>query len=383
MITILYSIPIFLACISCVQAFQAPVSIAKEQRPYVPLTLFVPAKTAELANQVVTVPSVGPRWARHLERKKRKQAHKTTAYNPWSIYRLCELLFSSGSLYLKNMSLVSAHAPRIIDPQTLVTETNVVTVPATAYTSIRQRKRAERKASRQKRYAHNPEHKSMNEMNYDELVRVCEHAWQHKDKLACIRYLEQMLRVCSEPKKIARHIIELADLYFQTGNLKKAKVNYLQFVLLNPGAQEIAPGVDLVEYAQYRAVLASFYMMLDPERDQSDTRDTVELANTFLERTPVFNTYVDEVKKIRNHCYEYLAHSDLVVCEFYVGVGDYESAQRRLHAIEAKWVALVPDIKDTVAHLQVLITDNRPPVADIPIPSTTAADNPNLATQRF
>lgn len=338
LITLVWVMPIF--------GISTPIYIDNDQLAEVPCTMLVnyEALDTQSRTHVVTTPVVGPRALKKMRRKQvaLRRSKEVCSYSP---YALIERFFASGSTYLANSTHLPAKRPYIVDPRL---HTNVVTLPDIKYRSYREKRRMKARLVRQKRYAHNPEHKLLSDMNYEELVRARDHAWVTGQKTATLLFVEQILRICDDSQKRAIHMIELADLYFEKGDLKRAKAAYLQFALLYPGSKEIANGIDLVEYAQYRAVLASFYNQLDAERDQSDTHDTLALAKIFLEREALYTTYSEEVKKIVHCCYQSLAENELHVCRFYLKMGDIEVAKKRLEEIQSEWLEKIPELSNDI-----------------------------------
>ena len=93
--------------------------------------------------------------------------------------------------------------------------------------------------------------------------------------------------------------------------------------------------------ALYRAIVCSFAQTLDPDRDQSKTKETLELTQTFLLH-PTFVTYRNEVKKLQGQCQQKLFESEMGIAQFYTHRGDYRTAQRRLDDIKVSFSSVVP-----------------------------------------
>lgn len=187
--------------------------------------------------------------------------------------------------------------------------------------------------------------KTVRKMNFAELEEFKNRCLERKDTYNAIKTLERMVPLCTDLEKLKYILIELADLLFDDGKLESSFKMYREFVRYYPGNEK-------VEYAQYKAILCKFYLMNDAERDQSNTRDTIEFANKFLEREDIFTTYSKEVRTIRSHCHQRLFESEVNVFEFYCNRGRYKSAQTRLANIRKDFMAITPAVEPYILTLE-------------------------------
>jgi len=204
-------------------------------------------------------------------------------------------------------------------------------------------------SSSQKTKKTKPPKKTITEMNFAELNEAKNNRLAKKDTEGAIRYLEKMMTTSSDKDDIATVLLELADLFFDTGKLVKAEKLYSQFYALYPGN-------DSVEKAHYKAILCSFYLTLDNDRDQSKTQETLTLATSFLDRKEIFKTYTQDVSSIQQKCYEKLCQSDLNIAEFYLKRGkskDLIAANLRLNSIRSEYLDKVPSIEPRVLALEI------------------------------
>lgn len=181
----------------------------------------------------------------------------------------------------------------------------------------------------------NKKKKTLRNMNFLELEAFKEKCLTAHDRYNAIRTLERMVPICTDLEKLKSILLELADLLFEEGKLEAAGKMYREFVKYYPGNQK-------VEYALYKAVLCKFYVILDPERDQSSTRDAIELADKFLEREEIFKEYSKEVRTMRERCHERLFENEVGIFNFYCDRGRYKSAKTRLANIRKEFVPLLP-----------------------------------------
>lgn len=179
--------------------------------------------------------------------------------------------------------------------------------------------------------------KTISMMNYLELKEAKEKHQLAKNNEAVIIFIERMLKLCDDINEIANLMIELANLYYDQGNLEKAGRLYLDF-------EKLYPGNIHAEYALYRAILCTFYGILTIDRDQSKTQEAVELANKFLSRD-VFSQYKKEVSDIRTQCYQKLIESELYICNYYLNKSSFKAVQNRLKNIRLTLLTHAPDME--------------------------------------
>jgi outer membrane assembly lipoprotein YfiO len=191
--------------------------------------------------------------------------------------------------------------------------------------------------------------KTITEMSFLELQEAKDKRLAKKDTEGAIRYLEKMMTTCSDKDDIAAVLIELADLFFDSGKLVQAEKLYSQFYALYPGN-------DNVEKAHYKAILCCFYLTLDNDRDQSKTQETLTLTNSFLDRKEIFKTYTQDVSSIQQKCYEKLCQSSLNIAEFYLKRGkskDLIAANLRLDSVRNEYLDKVPSLEPRVLALEI------------------------------
>jgi len=178
--------------------------------------------------------------------------------------------------------------------------------------------------------------KYFRDLTYNELKINKERLVREGRKDTAINHLEKMLPLCNEIKELRDMTLEMADLLFDVGNLKKAETLYSQFVQLYPGDKN-------VEYASYKSILCSFWQTLNCERDQTKTKDTIDLAKDFLDRSDIFEEYSGEVENILVECHNRIFESEEKIFRFYLNRGDFTSAHHRLKNMEKEFKELIPD----------------------------------------
>ncbi len=196
----------------------------------------------------------------------------------------------------------------------------------------------EKKEPKQKR-------KTLSQMNYDELKEMKVAYLADGNKESAIKFLEKMIPACNDLEELRVIMLELADLQFDNGSLEKAGKLYKEFTKLYPGNNKI-------EYASYKAILCSFYATLDSDRDQSNTKDTLDLAQTFLQRADVFTTHAKDVESILTTCRKKLIDSEMNIFNFYFKRGSYNSAQKRVEGIRKEFGVAMPEIEPQLLVLE-------------------------------
>jgi len=183
--------------------------------------------------------------------------------------------------------------------------------------------------------------KTLRDMSYDEIKVAKDGLLAKKNYYIALKYLERMLKLCDNLNEMADLLLEFADTLWADNKHEKAGKVYQEFASLYPGS-------DQAEYALYKAILCTEQSVLEADRDQTATRDTIALADKFLERADLFKKYAPDVEEIRTRCYKKLAASELNVCEFFKKSGKYKQAQRRLEIIRTDWFAKLPELEPTI-----------------------------------
>lgn len=188
--------------------------------------------------------------------------------------------------------------------------------------------------------------KTLRNMNIVELNDFKNKCLAQNDRYNAIRVLERMVPICTDLEKLRGLLLELADLLFEDNKLESSGKMYREFVKYYPGNEK-------VEYALYKAIICKFYTILNADRDQSNTSETIELANKFLEREGVFLTHSQEVRDIRAQCYQRLLDNEISVFNFYIDRGRYKSAKTRVANIRKEFIELIPACEPSLIMLEI------------------------------
>lgn len=163
---------------------------------------------------------------------------------------------------------------------------------------------------------------TMRTMPYEQLAAMKKQALEKNDFEVAIRCVERQLKLCDDIDEIAKLLIELGDLHFESGAKIKAEQIYAHFRTLYPGSQ-------LVEYAHYKNILAAFHSTYSYDRDQTKTRAVIDLADEFLKQD-LFVKYRDETENIRRQCFQKLFESEQGICQFHLDYKRPQAAKERI-----------------------------------------------------
>lgn len=179
--------------------------------------------------------------------------------------------------------------------------------------------------------------KEFKSLTFDELELNKNIDVKNKNKENAIRYLERMIAICKDQKKICELRLELADLYFDLQFADKASKIYLEYIKLYPGHVNS-------EYAYFRAINSIFLKTPIPERDQSDTKEIVKLAKEFLAKDS-YKKYRNEVTWILDQCNDKLLLSEINTFNFYLRRKNFKASENRLAYIKEQYLKNPKDKK--------------------------------------
>lgn len=170
-------------------------------------------------------------------------------------------------------------------------------------------------------------------------------------KLATIT--EEMLDDKAVQKTIADLMLDLAELYCEQQQWDKASLVFKEFAHINPGHEKN-------EYALYKGVYCLYQTIkdIDPERDQTKVKDTIELAQKFLDRK-IFIQHRDEVSTIQTSCYEKLVEYELGVVNFYLKNNNLSVTQKRLDYVRKELLAKASSYTPQVLQYEITLAERK------------------------
>lgn len=186
--------------------------------------------------------------------------------------------------------------------------------------------------------------KMIKHMEAPELKEAADICIKLNDFNDALLYLEQLILTSNSVNEQKDAKLLRADIFFESGLLKKAAEYYEEFRKMYPGDSNVA-------YAEYKGILSGYYCMLDSERDQTGTQKVINLCNNFIEHKNVTG-YVDEVKTIRTQCYQRLFDHEIGVFEHYFKQGKFKAAETRLSNIKKSYENKLAMTAPKVLHCQ-------------------------------
>lgn len=174
-------------------------------------------------------------------------------------------------------------------------------------------------------------------LTFEELQVAKEYAGSFGTPAQTAIYLENMVRLCSDPNQLKEIYLELADLYFEQGFLDKAAKLYASYGVLYPGSEQRA-------YVDDKEVLCNFYSTLSSDRDQTKTEETFKLTQRFLDKAQndvLYQDYKNDVMTIQRQCCQKMYDHELDTFNFYVKKGNYKAAQLHLDEMKKTYVVLM------------------------------------------
>jgi outer membrane protein assembly factor BamD (BamD/ComL family) len=190
-----------------------------------------------------------------------------------------------------------------------------------------------------------PKKKLLSEMTFDEVIVAKDRVMASKNYISGLKYIERALRLADDINETEKLLLEYSDTLYACQKYEKAGRSYNELANLYPGSEK-------VEYALYQAVLCSSMLILDPERDQTKTFETIELVNQFLQRSDIFVEYKEKVEAIKQKAMRTLVDSEFNICRFFINSYEYGQAQHRLDGIRKDWLTKLPDLEPEILILE-------------------------------
>lgn len=222
------------------------------------------------------------------------------------------------------------------------------TIPNAAKFTTKQSKTIRKKHAKQ--HKQRPEHpypnKLIKDMNEQELKATLDYAKTTQDKDFIFKVFYALLSQSSNQNNLKIYKLDLANYCFTIKDYEKGASLYEEYAIAYPSSQES-------EYAQYKALLCSFLLCLDPAKDQSITHKTIFMAEEFLKKAQK-DEYIEESKKIYTICRKTLFEHEIHVFEQYLKQKKTNSAQHRYKYIEEHFKD-IKHIEQYLPYLQKMI----------------------------
>lgn len=186
-------------------------------------------------------------------------------------------------------------------------------------------------------------YKKIERLTFDEALDVYYFYKKQPKKPQLASVIERIIALTTDHDFINPLLIELADLMFESGNYKKAEEYYTQHATMYPGSSHI-------DYVKTRQIESAYKQILDVRRDQSKTKETRKLIESYLLSLDNDNPKRKNMEKILDQCYMILLESELLYINFYLN--RYRTMERQEKALDAAYkrlhhinTTLIPFIK--------------------------------------
>lgn len=188
---------------------------------------------------------------------------------------------------------------------------------------------------------------TINDMNYQQLLQRKNELIVTGDYTTATKYLERMLKLAESTDQIVYIMLELAELFMQTNDYKKAEVLFRDFVRLYPGNE-------YAELAFVKAIECSWYQTLRFDRDQTKTEETLALIGEFNTRKDVYGKKaVNRVTEIKILCDQKLAQSSISIAKNDIGLSKYKEVHKRIEDLRLIEIAQLPNIEPQLLELEI------------------------------
>lgn len=192
--------------------------------------------------------------------------------------------------------------------------------------------------------------KTMSDMNYDELKVAKNKAVASGNKEVALKYMEKMIPICNDLSERAALMLEVADARFENGLHVEAGTMYQEFTVMYPGHEKST-------YAEFKSIECSYATILIAERDQTATKNTLELAQAFLTKYKPGKEYYDKVATIVTTCNERLFESELSIIKFYLHQKNKLSVEKRLKKLRESMLSVLPACEQTLIETECLFAE--------------------------
>ena len=184
-------------------------------------------------------------------------------------------------------------------------------------------------------------------LNFEDATKAYNYYKANNQVPQVVKSIERMIALSTDHEVINKLIIELADIKFKLEAFAEAEALYMRHSLIYPGS----PNID---YIVSQHIESAFRQILDPARDQTKTKATIELSKKFLERFKPSNRYYQRIKSIEQECQYLLLTSELNNIDFYLQKHTVTGLPAPLKAVRQRIIHIkkniLPHIDNKQAH---------------------------------
>lgn len=153
-----------------------------------------------------------------------------------------------------------------------------------------------------------------------------------KDYDTILKYLKEVqLRYTYSPYATLAEL-RTGDVFFEKGEYEQAVIEYEEFLKRHPGHEEAS-------YATYQLARSYYRQISSPDRDPTNTRESLKWFNIFVDKYPG-SPLVAKAEKRITKCRQRLAKREIYIGNFYNKRKNYKAAANRYNTV-------VKDYSDT------------------------------------
>lgn len=152
-----------------------------------------------------------------------------------------------------------------------------------------------------------------------------------------LKAIKRRIGLSTDHHEIAQLIKQHGDIELSNGRLEEAQAIYAQF-------KQVYPGNEAIKEVLYKEVLAHFWTVRAPDRDQTETLATIELGQKFLVEYPEDTVYAPEIIKILKSCYHILLEREIITAEYYIKRCVVDTNPHCIDAAQKRWLHIVKEI---------------------------------------
>lgn len=177
---------------------------------------------------------------------------------------------------------------------------------------------------------HPANNKKIDNLTHDEALKVYAYYKKQGKKSQTAQTIERIMALSTDHELIDSLLMELADIEFELENYSKAAEHYTQHALLYPGGTNL-------RYVIKQNIEALFKQILEPHRDQTKTKETIQAIKKFITTFPDDTEFVPRITFILETCYMNLLEHELNQVLFYMNRYNLTQQQKTL---DAAWLRL-------------------------------------------
>lgn len=189
-------------------------------------------------------------------------------------------------------------------------------------------------------------------MTFDQAVLAQKYYKEHQENDMVIKCGERILAVGGNQDTMRLTRLDLAERFFKKERYKDAEKHAVDYLTFYPGSPDS-------KRASFLALNATYKTQNNSYKDQKQTRATIDLAQTYLEKYPQDTQHVPAVHEIIKKSYSTLIRSELNIITTHLntyyntrGPGHLKSGLKRLEYLKKNYLSHVPQAQTKVLQLE-------------------------------